>query len=154
MNWFAGTSSSLTACIVAIAVAASPVMAQTAATTPPPMASTEAASQGSDAPIVDIVVLPELLLARTGAAFPAASRNSTLPAPAASAQPKPSTDIEPGGKSKWVILAALVVTGAVVGIILLLHGGGGDDVARKPSPAPGPTGTILAPGTPGVTNPR
>ena len=154
MNLFGGTSSSLTACIVAIAVAASPVMAQTSETTPLPTASTEAASQGSAAPIGDIVILPEVLRARTGAAFPTASRNSTLPEPAASAQPKPSSDVEPGGKSKWVILAALVVTGAVVGIILLLHGGGGGDEPRKPSPQPGPTGTILVPGTPGVTNPR
>ncbi len=153
MNWFAGKSSSLTACIVAIAVAASPVMAQTSVSTPLPTASTEAASQGSGAPTVDIVILPELLRARTGAAFPAATRNSTLPSPATSVQPKPSADVEPGGKSKWVILAALVVTGAVVGIILLLHGGGGNDPS-KPRPQPSPTGTILAPGTPGVTTPR
>jgi hypothetical protein len=156
MKVFAGTCSSLTACIVVIAMVASPVMAQNALTAPDPAGSAAPAANGNDNPgnpVVDISSLPELPLARTGSAFPTASRNSTLPAPGASSQPKPSSDVDAPGQSKWLILAALVVAGAVTAVVLLLHGGGGDD-ARKPTTPPKPTGTIITAGTPGVTNPR
>jgi hypothetical protein len=103
--------------------------------------------------------LPELPKAKTVAAFPAVARNSTLPVPSLF-PPAPGKPGTPGtlppsgnnapGQSKWVILAALVITGAVVGTILLLRGiGGGDDSSH-----PNPTGTVIVAGTPAVSTPN
>jgi hypothetical protein len=107
-------------------------------------------------PAVDNSVLPELPKAKTVTAFPAVARSSTLPIPSLfpPAPGKPGTQPSSGnnapGQSKWVILAALIVTGAVVGTILLLRGigGGGDDSSH-----PNPTGTVIVAGTPAVSTP-
>src|SRR5690349_21102341 len=107
--------------IVTLALSLSPVMAQNAQ---------EQVETSKDKlnPIADTSVMQELPLATTATAFPAVSRDSTLPSASAPNPTKPSsTDVSPGGKSKWLILAAIIVTAAVVGTILLLHGGGGDD---------------------------
>src|SRR5262249_27872358 len=101
-------------------------------------------------PIVDTSVLPELPLSTTPAAFPAVSRDSTLPSASAPSPTKPSsTDVSPGGKSKWLILAAIIITTALVGTILVLHGGGGDDKSHPPSTP----GTIITAGPPSVSAP-
>jgi hypothetical protein len=128
-------------------------MAQTAADAgsagiAPHVEETAASAKDSTDPIVDTTVLPELPLAATAPTFPTVSRNSI---PAAAPNPtKPGPDVEPGGKTKWTILAALVIAGAIVGTILLLRGlGGGDD---KPKP-PATQGTIITAGTPSVSVP-
>jgi hypothetical protein len=128
-------------------------MAQTAAdpgsaATTPHAEETAGSAKDSANPIVDTSVLPELPLAATAPAFPNVSRNSI---PKAAPNPtKPGPDVEPGGKSKWTILAALIIAGAIVGTILLLHDwGGGND---KPKP-PAPQGTIITAGTPSVSVP-
>jgi hypothetical protein len=116
-------------------------------------------AKDTGSPTVDTSVLPELpLAATTAAAFPVVARNSTLPAappaaPAAVPSPKPDPNANPDapGQTKWVILAALIITGAVVGTILLIHGLGGDDHSHPHPPAP--TGTIITAGTPAITTP-
>ena len=147
---------------ITLALTLSPVMAQ----------STQDAASGSIAPQkeepagvardqqtsgVDNSVLPELPKAKTVTAFPAVARSSTLPVPSvfppAPGHPgtQPSSGNNAPGQSKWVILAALVISGAVVGTILLLRGiGGGDD----PSHPPNPVGTVIAAGTPAVSTPN
>ena len=130
--------------IVTLALSLSPVMAQNAQ-------EQVQISKDKLNPIVDTSVLPELPLGTTAAAFPAVSRDSTLPSASAPSPTKPSsTDVSPGGKSKWIILAAIIITAAVVGTILLLHGGGGGD--DKPHP-PSTPGTIITAGPPSVSAP-
>lgn len=135
--------------IIAIALSLAPVMAQSTTDTgfTAPTAQedgTPSAPQENQNPIVDMSVLPELPLARTAILFPTVSRNST---PAAAPNPtKPPQDVEPGGKSKWLITVVLIITGAVVGTILLLRGWGGGDKSK-------PTGTIITAGTPSVAVP-
>src|SRR5436190_10397568 len=92
--------------ILALALTVSPLVAQN----PPEPNST--AVEGSDD-------------SASATAFPVVERNSTpLAAPApAPAQPRAADELSPAGKSKWVILATIVVTGAVIAAILLLHGG-------------------------------
>jgi hypothetical protein len=116
----------------------------------------EVLARDQQTPSVDNSVLPELPKAKTVTAFPAVARNSTLPMPSLfpPAPGKPGTQPSSGnnapGQSKWVILAALVITGAVVGTILLLRGiGGGDDSSH-----PNPTGTVIVAGTPAVSTPN
>jgi hypothetical protein len=133
--------------IVTLALSLSPVMAQNA------QEQVEVSKDNSN-PIVDTSVLPELPLATTATAFPAVARDSTLPSAAAPIPTNPtnpsSTDVSPGGKTKWIILATIIITAAVVGTILLLRGfGGGDD---KPHP-PSPPGTIITAGPPSVSAP-
>ena len=140
---------------VTIALSVAPMMAQTAADsgsagTAAQAEETAGSAKDSTDPIVDTTVLPELPLAATAPTFPNVSRNSiptTAPNPS-----KPGPDVEPGGKSKWTILAAIVIAGAIVGTILLLRGlGGGND---KPNPNPPATqGTIITAGTPSVSVP-
>jgi hypothetical protein len=127
---------------ITIALSLAPVMAQTTAE------ETAGSEKDSTNPIVDTSVLPELPLAATALTFPDVSRNSV---PTAAPNPtKPGPDLEPGGKSKWTILAAIIIAGATVGTILLLRGwGGGND---KPKP-PTTQGTIITAGTPSVSVP-
>jgi hypothetical protein len=115
-----------------------------------------AIAKDQQAPAVDNTVLPELPKAKTVTAFPAVARSSTLPIPSLfpPAPGKPDTQPSSGnnapGQSKWIILAALVITGAVVGTILLLRGiGGGDDSSH-----PSPTGTVIVAGPPAVSTPN
>jgi hypothetical protein len=68
----------------------------------------------------------------------------------AAAMPRQGSDTESPGETKWIILATIVGTAAVVGIIMLLRGFGGGDS----TPSAGPVGTILAPGTPAVNAPN
>ena len=137
--------------IITIALSLSPVMAQStqdagSAITATQVDETARTVKESRIPIVDTAVLPELPLATTATTFPNVTRNST---PAAAPNPtKPGADVEPGGQSKWVILAAIIITGAVVGTILLLRGWGGGDKSK-----PAPTGTIITPGTPSIAVP-
>jgi hypothetical protein len=138
---------------ITIALSLAPVMAQTAvdpasAGTAPQAEERAGSAEDSTNPVVDTSVLPELPLAATAPAFPNVSRNSI---PTAAPTPtKPGSGVEPGGSSKWTILAALIIAGAVVGTILLLRGlGGGND---KPKP-PTPQGTIITAGTPSVSVP-
>jgi hypothetical protein len=144
--------SSVMAWTITFALTLAPVMAQS----PPDTGSAgiqahkeEVAELPKDGrnPIVDISVLPELPVAATAPAFQDVSRNST---PAAAPDPvpaptKPGGGVEPGGKSKWTIMAALIIAGTVAGVILLLHFTGGDD---KPKP------TIITAGTPTVSVPN
>ena len=142
---------SVVAWIITLALSLSPVMAQNAQ-------QTAETAQDTGSPTVDTSVLPELpLTATTAAAFPAAARNSTLPAAPTAApdsvpSPKPNPNANPDapGQSKWVILAAIIITGAVVATILLIHGGGDDHSHPHP---PAPTGTIITAGTPAITTP-
>lgn len=135
--------------IITIALSLSPVMAQSTVDAGSAVTATQAddiawTAKESRNPIVDTSVLPELPLAATAATFPGVARNST---PAAAPNPtKPGPDVEPGGQSKWVILAAIIITGAVVGTILLLRGWGGGDKSK-------PSGTIITAGTPSVAVP-
>lgn len=137
---------------IAIALSLSPVMAQN--TADPGSSAAVQQSENSPAvakesanPTVDISVLPELPLASTATAFPDVTRNSTPAAAPLPTQPAPSSDAP--GQSKWVILAALIIAGAVVGTILLIRGlGGGGD--KKP---PAQTGTIITAGPPSVSVP-
>ena len=141
---------------ITIALSLAPVMAQTAADPgsagiAPHDEETAASAKDSTDPIVDTTVLPELPLAATAPAFPNVSRNS-IPTTAPNT-PKPGPDVEPGGKSKWTILAALVIAGAIVGTILLLRGwGGGNDKPKPPAP-PATQGTIITAGTPSISVP-
>jgi hypothetical protein len=141
---------------ITIALSLAPVMAQNTTDTHSSgttQSAAEAAGPAKDStnPIVDTSVLPELPLAATAPVFPGMSRNST---PTAAPLPtKPGTDIEPGGRSKWTILAALIIAGAVVGTILLLRGLGGGNDKPSPSKPPSPTGTIITAGTPSVSVP-
>lgn len=138
--------------IITIALSLSPVMAQStpeagSAVTPAQVDDTATTVKESRNPIMDTSVLQELPLGATASTFPDVTRNST---PAAAPIPtKPGSDVEPGGQSKWVILAAIIITGAVVGTILLLRGFGGGDKSKPPSP----TGTIITAGTPSVAVP-
>ena len=65
---------------------------------------------------------------------------------------------EPGGKTLSTLIIAALITGGVVALLLLLHGGDKKPaVSTAAGPAPHtdtPTGTVLAPGTPGVTAPH
>jgi len=138
---------------ITIALSLAPVMAQTAADsgsagTAPQAEEAAGSANDSTNPIVDTSVLPELPLAATALTFPNVSRNSV---PTAAPNPtKPGPDLEPGGSSKWTILAAIIIAGAIVGTILLLRGwGGGND---KPKP-PTTQGTIITAGTPSVSVP-
>src|SRR5438132_5387511 len=58
----------------------------------------------------------------TAKTFPNVEKDSTPLAASSAPAPQPRTEDElsPPGKSKWVILAAIVVTGAVIAAILLL----------------------------------
>lgn len=145
--------SAVLSCTITIALSLEPVMAQTvsdpgSAATAPQAEETAGSVNDSANPIVDMSVLPELPLAATAPTFPDVSRNSI---PTAAPTPtKPGSGAEPGGSSKWTILAALIIAGAIVGTILLLRGlGGGND---KPKP-PAPQGTIITAGTPSVSVP-
>jgi hypothetical protein len=141
---------------ITIALSLAPVMAQNATDTisaGTAQSAVEAAGAAKDSPnpIVDTSVLPELPLASTAPVFPNVSRNSTPTAAPNPTQPRPG--IEPGGRSKWTILAALIIAGAVVGTILLLRGLGGGNDKPSPSKPPSPTGTIITAGTPSVSVP-
>src|SRR5262249_31406332 len=154
--------SAVMAWTITLALTLSPVMAQStqdAASVSVAPQNEEPAGIAKDqqTPIVDNSVLPELPKAKTVTAFPTVARNSTLPIPTlvppAPGNPgtQPSSGNNAPGQSKWVVLAALVITGAVVGIILLLRGlgGGGDD-----SHSPSQVGTVIAAGTPAVSTPN
>jgi hypothetical protein len=150
--------SSVMSWIITIALTLAPVMGQSTADTnsarvEPHKEEPAELAKDSQNPIVDISVLPELPLAATAPEFPDVSRNSTpAAAPIPAPQTKPGGNVEPGGKSKWTILAALIIAGAVVGVILLLRGFGGGDDKSKPA-TPTPTGTIITAGTPSVNVP-
>ena len=146
---------------ITLALTLSPVMAQStqdAASVSIGQQKEEpvAIAKDQQTPAVDNSVLPELPKAKAVTAFPAVARSSTLPIPSLfpPAPGKPDTQPSSGnnapGQSKWIILAALVITGAVVGTILLLRGiGGGDDSSH-----PNPTGTVIVAGTPAVSTPN
>jgi hypothetical protein len=149
---------------ITLALTLSPVMAQStqdaaSISIAPQNDEPAAIAKDQQTPGVDNSVLPELPKAKTVTAFPAVARNSTIPMPSlfppAPGKPgmpgtQPSSGNNAPGQSKWVILAALVITGAVVGTILLLRGiGGGDDPSH-----PNPTGTIIVAGTPAVSTPN
>jgi hypothetical protein len=163
MKWRHPNLSAVMSWTIALALTLSPVMAQstqdTAAVSIAPQNEEPAGiAKDQQTPIVDNSVLPELPKAKTVTAFPTVARNSTLPMPGLfpPAPGKPGTTLPSSGnnapgQSKWVILAALIITGAVVGVILLLRGlgGGGDD-----SHSPNQLGTVIAAGTPAVTTPN
>jgi hypothetical protein len=148
---------------ITLALTLSPVMAQStqdaaSVSIAPQNEEPTGIAKDQQTPIVDNSVLPELPKAKTVTAFPTVARNSTLPLPTAfpAAPGKPGTQPSSGhdapGQSKWVILAALVITGAVVGVILLLRGlGGGGDDSHSPN---NPLGTVIAAGTPAVSTPN
>jgi hypothetical protein len=156
------TLSAVMSWTITLALTLSPVMAQStqdaaSVSVAPQKEEPAGIAKDQQTPVVDNSVLPELPKAKTVSAFPAVARNSTLPAPTLfpPAPGKPGTLPPSGnnapGQSKWVILAALVITGAVVGTILLLRGiGGGDDSSHPPKPV----GTVIAAGTPAVSTPN
>ena len=153
--------SALVSWTITLALTLSPVMAQStqdAASVSIGQQKEEPAAVAKDqqAPAVDNSVLPELPKAKTVTAFPTVARSSTLPIPSvfppAPGHPgtQPSSGNNAPGQTKWVILAALIITGAVVGTVLLLRGiGGGDDSSH-----PNPTGTVIVAGTPAVSTPN
>jgi len=148
---------------ITLALTLSPVMAQStqdaaSVSVAPQTEEPTGIAKDQQTPIVDNSVLPELPKAKTVTAFPTVARNSTLPLPTVfpPAPGKPGTQPSSGhdapGQSKWVVLAALVITGAVVGVILLLRGlGGGGDDSHSPN---NPLGTVIAAGTPAVSTPN
>ena len=133
-------SSSVMSWILALALTLSPVMAQS----PLSPGITEAVRESGE-PTAGSLVPLELLFPKTGPAFADVTKHSTLmmafPAPRSSFQ-----EPKAPGNSKWIILAAIVVTGAVVGAILLFPNGG------DKSKPPGPEGTVITAGTPTVTS--
>ncbi len=143
---------------ITLALTLSPVMAQTtqdaaSVSVAPQNEESADSAKGQQSPIVDNPVLPELPKAKTATAFPTVALSSTLPT-VNPAPGKPTTQprsVDAPGQSKWVILAALIVTGAVVGVILLLRGIGGGDDSSHPS---NPLGTVIAAGTPSVSTPN
>ena len=80
----------------------------------------------------------------TAKTFPNVEKDSTPLAASSAPQPRAEDELSPPGKSKWVILAAIVVTGAVIAAILLLHGG------KKSTKQ----GTVITAGTPDVGTPK
>jgi hypothetical protein len=81
--------------------------------------------------------------AQPEASYPKVERTSTMLAGSASGQQKSRADSP--GKSKWIILAALLATGAVVAAVLLFRGfGGGDDEEA----------TVITAGPPSVNAPN
>jgi len=152
--------SALVSWTITLALTLSPVMAQSthdAASVSVAPQNIEPADVVKDqqTPAVDNSALPELPKAKTATGFPTVARSSILPLPAfPAAAGQPSTQPRSGndapGQSKWVVLAALITAGAVVGVILLLRGlGGGDD-----SHSPNTVGTVIAAGTPAVSTPH
>jgi hypothetical protein len=93
---------------------------------------------------VAALVLPALPLTGLGPPFLNVAA-SPIPEVAPASAPKPADSAAPG-KTKWVIIATIIGTAAVVGAILLLRGIGDSDA--------GPVGTILIPGTPSVNSPN
>ena len=94
----------------------------------------------------DTSVPIEVALSRAAAAFPIVAKRSTTlsfptPKPASAAQ-----EPKAPGDSKWVVLAALAATGAVVAAIMLWPDGGGKSKQ--------PAGTVIVPGTPAIATPR
>ena len=84
------------------------------------------------------------------ATFSQVTKNSTpLANPTSAPNPAPPEQSDSPGESKWIILAALITAGAIIGAILLFRGFGGG----KSSPKSGPVGTILTPGTPTINPP-
>jgi hypothetical protein len=75
---------------------------------------------------------------------PVAKRSTTLTNPS---KPTSGRNGSNPGESKWIILAALLATGAAVAAILLFRGFGGDDDDE-------PVGTIISAGPPAVNVPN
>ncbi len=96
---------------------------------------------GTPVPVESKATTPE-------STFPNVEKNST-PLSNPTSSPQPSSSNTPG-ESKWIILAVLITTAAVVGAVLLFRGFGGG----KSSPKSPPVGTVLTPGTPTVNAPR
>jgi len=147
---------------ITLAITLSPVMAQStqdaaSVSIAPQKEEPAGIAKDQQTPGVDNSGLPELPKAKVVTAFPVVARNSTLPIPAvfppAPGTPgtQPSSGSNAPGQTRWVILATLLITGAVVGTILLLRGiGGGDDSSHPPNPV----GTVIAAGTPAVSTPN
>jgi hypothetical protein len=153
-------SSFILSWILAVALTLSPVMAQTQ-NSPGPIPTSEeqttSASQQQVIPEEDsttpVVVdagdavgtpVPEgLPLAQPEAAYPKVERTSTMLAGRSSSQQQSKADSP--GKSKWIVLAALIATGAVVAAVLLFRGFGGDD--------DDPETTVITAGPPTVNAP-
>ena len=127
--------------ILAIALTLSPVMAQTQNSQPPTPTEEQEATPlppvPHEDPAIPVVsengnpvgttVPTESPEAQLEAPYPKVTRTSTMLAGSTSSQKQQSQADSPG-KSKWIVLAALLATGAVVAAVLLFRGfGGGDD---------------------------
>ena len=140
--------------ILAVALIVTPLMAQNPpaqglmptaneddeATSNTQQDATSAVTGQSSAPL-GTSVLVALPVTRAGAAFPNVANRSILITPPSTEQRNAVS--KPAGETKWIILAAVVITGAVVAAILLFPGHKGDK-------SNGPAGTILAAGTPAI----
>jgi hypothetical protein len=146
--------------ILSVALTLSPVMAQTQ-NSPGPIATDdeqatstsqqEVLPEGSTTPVVvadgDSVGTPVPAASsqtQPEAAYPKVERTSTMLASQSSSPTQSQADSP--GKSKWIVLAALIATGAVVAAVLLFRGfGGGDDED--------PETTVITAGPPTVNAP-
>jgi hypothetical protein len=144
--------------ILAATLTAAPLLAEQSAQTALPVAAHRPIVQVLDennTPLVGDNILFSLANPSQEATTANQERTATeLGAPREPAPAPGDKKAEPGGKTWSDVIVAALIVGGVVALILLLHGG---DKKPAVSTAPGPktsTGTVLAPGTPGVTAPH
>jgi hypothetical protein len=139
--------SSIVCWTLAVALTVSPLMAQNPPapsfkmSAPLEEAIPNAPQDVSPDSVMSTSVLIALPATLPEAAFPEVARTST----ATALPPEARQNSDSPGETKWVILAAIVTTAAVIAAILLFP--------HKGKKSQGPLGTVIAAGTPTVATP-
>lgn len=140
--------------ILIAALTLSPLMAQDQQASQVKIVELEGSGASGATEHVDTSVVGTAILS----ALP--SKEAVAQAAAAAALPvgpgANASETKPPGKTKSTIIAALILTGAVVGILLALKGRNGNTSSATAAPVgPAPAeATVLAPGTPRVDTPK